>query len=98
MSILTKTIKWFFYSGLALSMVIGIAIGSYLWHLSQGLPKNIDIELDKRNEVLPTILFDRHGKQIGELFLQRRVVIPYESFPPNLIQALLKIKVFRRSA
>ena len=89
MSILIKTIKWFFYGGLALSMVIGIAIGSYLWHLSQGLPKNIDIELDKRNDILPSVLFDRDGKQIGELFLQRRVVIPYESFPPNLIQALL---------
>ena len=62
MSILVKTIKWFFYSGLALSMVIGIAIGSYLWHLSQGLPKNIDIELDKRNDILPSVLFDREGK------------------------------------
>ena len=89
MSIFLRTFKWFIYSALASSLMMGIAVGSYLWNLSQGLPKNIDIELDKRNEVLPTILFDRHGKQIGELFLQRRVIIPYESFPPNLIQALL---------
>ena len=77
MIIFLKALKWFFYSGIVLSLVTGIAIGSYLWHLSQGLPENIDIELDKRNDVLPTVLFDRDGKQIGELFLQRRVVIPY---------------------
>ena len=89
MSIFLKTLKLFFYSGLVVSLVTGIAIGSYLWHLSQGLPQNIDIELDKRNDVLPTVLFDRDGQQIGELFLQLRVVIPYEAFPTNLIQALL---------
>ena len=89
MIIFLRALKWFFYSGIVLSLVTGIAIGSYLWHLSQGLPENIDIELDKRNDVLPTVLFDRDEKQIGELFLQRRVVIPYDSFPPYLIQALL---------
>ena len=89
MIIFLKALKWFFYSGIMLCLVTGIAIGSYLWHLSQGLPENIDIELDKRNDVLPTVLFDRDGKQIGELFLQRRVVITYDSFPPYLIQALL---------
>ena len=68
MIIFLKTLKWFFYSGIVLSLVTGIAIGSYLWHLSQGLPENIDIELDKRNDVLPTVLFDRDGKQIGESF------------------------------
>ena len=39
--------------------------------------------------MLPTILYDREGNQIEELFIQRRIVVPYEQFPPHLIQALV---------
>ena len=65
------------------------ALGLYLFELSKTLPQNLADELHKRNDILPTILYDRDGNQIDELFIQRRIVVPYEKFPPHLVQALI---------
>jgi penicillin-binding protein 1A len=89
MSIALRIFKWTLYLGITLGFVGGIAAGGYLWHLSQDLPQNLEAELHKRNDILPTVLYDREGNQVDELFLQRRIVIPYESFPPHLVQALM---------
>ena len=74
-------------------MITGIisvtALGVFLFELSKTLPQNLEDELHKRNDVLPTVLYDRQGNQIEELFIQRRIVVPYEQFPPHLIQALI---------
>ena len=89
MSKTLKIFKWTFLLTFVVGVIGSVLVGSYLWQLSQDLPQNLEAELEKRNDVMPTVLYDRDGKQIDELFLQRRIVIPYESFPPHLIQALL---------
>ena len=82
-------IKWSFWIVIIVSVVSGTSLGFFLFELSKTLPQNLEEELHKRNDVLPTVLYDREGNQIEELFIQRRVVIPYEQFPPHLVQALI---------
>ena len=82
-------IKWSFWIVIIISVASGTSLGFFLFELSKTLPQNLEDELHKRNDVLPTVLYDREGNQIEELFIQRRVVIPYEQFPPHLVQALI---------
>ena len=89
MKILAGFFKAIFWILIITGVVSGTALGVYLYELSKTLPQNLEDELHKRNDVLPTVLYDREGNQIFELFIQRRIVIPYEQFPPHLVQALI---------
>ena len=86
---LAQFIKWSFRIVIITGIISGASLGVFLFELSKTLPQNLGDELHKRNDVLPTVLYDREGNQIEELFIQRRIVIPYEQFPPHLIQALI---------
>jgi penicillin-binding protein 1A len=86
---LTQFIKWTFWLVIITGFISASALGVFLFELSKTLPQNLEDELHKRNDVLPTVLYDREGNQIEELFIQRRIVIPYEQFPPHLVQALV---------
>ncbi|MBC8257944.1 MAG: PBP1A family penicillin-binding protein [SAR324 cluster bacterium] len=86
---LAQFIKWSFWLLLISGTLAGSALGIFLFELSKSLPQNLEDELHKRNDVLPTVIYDRQGNQVDELFIQRRIVIPYEQFPPHLIQALI---------
>jgi len=86
---LTQFIKWTFWLVIITGTISASALGVFLFELSKTLPQNLEDELHKRNDVLPTVLYDREGNQIEELFIQRRIVVPYEQFPPHLVQALV---------
>ena len=86
---LAQFIKWTFWLVIITGVFSASALGIFLYELSKTLPQNLEDELHKRNDVLPTVLYDREGKQIEELFIQRRIVVPYEQFPPYLVQALI---------
>jgi penicillin-binding protein 1A len=86
---LAQFIKWSFRIVIITGIISGASLGVFLFELSKTLPQNLEDELHKRNDVLPTVLYDREGNQIDELFIQRRIVIPYEQFPLHLIQALV---------
>mgnify|MGYP006142974763 FL=1 len=86
---LTQFIKWTFWLVIITGVFTASALGVFLFELSKTLPQNLEDELHKRNDVLPTVLYDREGNQIEELFIQRRIVVPYEQFPPHLVQALV---------
>lgn len=85
---MTTLIKWLFIG----VFTLGIAAGGYgayfLFQLNKEVPKNLNA-LHQPNDILPTIIYDRHGHQIEEIFIHRRIVVPFEAFPPYLIQALL---------
>ena len=89
MKMLTQFIKWAFWLVIITGTISAAALGVFLFELSKTLPQNLEDELHKRNDVLPTVLYDREGNQIEELFIQRRIVVPYEQFPPHLVQALV---------
>ncbi|MDP7318028.1 MAG: transglycosylase domain-containing protein, partial [SAR324 cluster bacterium] len=81
-------LQWMFWIGLILSTALGIGSVVFLYDLSKELPTNIDAELEKR-DTRPTVIYDRNGNQIDELYIQRRIIVPYKEFPPHLVQALL---------
>ena len=84
-----RIFKWIFYFAVTTGILGGIGIGVFLYDLSKTLPQNMEEELHKINDILPTILYDNEGNQVEEFSLQRRIVVPFANFPPHLIQALL---------
>ncbi|MGK5093799.1 PBP1A family penicillin-binding protein [Deltaproteobacteria bacterium TL4] len=81
-------LKWSLIGGGVLSVLFVISVGVYLYNLSQELPLDLDA-LVRPKYALPTVIYDREGNQVDELFIHRRVLVAYESFPPYLIQALI---------
>ena len=70
MKILAGFFKAIFWILIITGVVSGTAFGVYLYKLSKTLPQNLEDELHKRNDVLPTVLYDREGNQIFELFIR----------------------------
>ncbi len=86
--LILRLIKWL----IMIVIVVGIGAGSYagyfLYQLNKELPQDLN-ELHQPNYALPTVVYDRHGNQIEEMFIHRRIVVPFENFPPHMIQALI---------
>lgn len=56
-------------------------------HIKDGLPEMISMEDYK--PLLLTNVYDRNNKKIGEFYRERRVLVPYEQFPKDLVHAFL---------
>ena len=78
-----------FLALLALSAVFGVTCGLMLLY-SVDLPQMEDLVRYRPNTT--TELLDVHGKVFGSFALERRVVVPYEDFPPVLRQAIISIE------
>jgi penicillin-binding protein 1A len=85
-----------FFGLLTVSAVFGALCGLMLVY-SIDLPQMEDLARYHPNTT--TELYDIHGKVFGSFALERRVVVPYEEFPPVLKQAILSIedKSFERN-
>ncbi len=71
-----------------LLLLLGGWTAYYLYQLHQQLPSDL-VKLEHPDYSLPTVLYDRNGAQIGEFYIQRRIVVSYDKFPAHLIQALI---------
>ena len=78
-----------FLALLALSAVAGATFGLMLLY-SVDLPQMEDLVRYRPNTT--TELYDVHGKVFGSFALERRVVVPYEEFPPVLREAIISIE------
>lgn len=74
---------------LALSSIFGALCGLLLVY-STNLPQMDDLARYRPNTT--TELLDVHGKVFGSFALERRVVVPYASFPPVLREAIISIE------
>lgn len=87
--IVGSLLSWTF---ITIFMLIGLStavFGIYLFQLNGGLPSDMAAALQKPTSALPTVLYDRNNNQVEEIFVRRRIIVPFEKFPPHLIQALL---------
>lgn len=85
---LGRLIRWTFLL-LFLGGGLLIAYGGFmLFLLNKELPSDL-VALHNPNAALPTVLYDRNGNQVEEIFIRRRIIVPFQNFPPHLIQALL---------
>jgi penicillin-binding protein 1A len=74
---------WLIAAGGSLALLL---IG-YLIYLNLTLP-TVD-RLENPEYSLPTILYDRHGARVKEIFIKRRKLVTYDQIPAHMIQALI---------
>lgn len=74
-------------AAVCLFLLTGLSV--YLVYLSvvQGLPEIIKIEDYK--PLLVSQVYDRNNVKIGEFYRERRVLVPYNDFPKNIVHAFL---------
>ncbi len=72
--------------------------GEHVTHLQVRHASDLQ-ELERYRPSTTTELYDIHGKVFGSFAQERRVVVPYEDFPPVLREAILSIedKSFERN-
>lgn len=90
-----KLIQWSVLAGLTVAIVAGGYSAYFLYQLNQELPQELPQDLNELHppvQNLSTIIYDRRGKLVEEISIQGRIVVPFETFPPYLIQALLASK------
>ncbi len=69
--------------------VAGTAVGGALYvNLASGLPEIQDVEKDYRPPIITRVL-DAEGRLMGEIFAERRIVVPVKDVPPLLVQAFV---------
>ncbi|MEZ0392673.1 MAG: penicillin-binding protein 1A [Pseudobdellovibrionaceae bacterium] len=71
------------------SLVVIGTVGGYFTfqYVKSTLPQLVT--LDDYKPLLVSKVFDRNGKNIGEFFLERRVLIPYSEIPKDVVNAFL---------
>lgn len=76
---------------LAVLLALGtLAVGGTavaLFSMSEGLPQIMKVEDYK--PVLVSEVYARGGEKIGEFFVEKRTILPYEKFPPKLVKAFI---------
>lgn len=65
----------------------GCSGGWWLFDVSKDLPDVMVLKEFK--EPQSTVILDRHGKLLGELFVERRKVIPFEQIPTRMLVSVL---------
>ena len=80
-------LRWFLFVALVLvNAAVAVFIGGWLW-LSRGLP-SVETLAAYRPPVV-TEITSSDGAVVGELFEERRRIVPYERIPPRVVQAFL---------
>jgi len=69
-------------------MIAGlIIVGAFVAKLNSELPELMGLADYK--PLLVSEVYDRHGKKFGEFFREKRILVPYEQLPKNVIQAFV---------
>ncbi|MCC6276583.1 MAG: PBP1A family penicillin-binding protein [Oligoflexia bacterium] len=82
-----KKIKYII-AGAVILALIGVLVVTFAYFtISSQLPKMITLEDYK--PLLVSEVYDRTGQKVGEFFREKRIVIPYEKIPKQLIHAFV---------
>src|SRR5688572_10218159 len=84
-----RTALKIFLAALCASFVLAvIASAGVIYYYGRDLPDRVDVASAYRPPVVSTV-YDVQGRPIGEFYHQRRIVIPLERVPPQVIHAFL---------
>lgn len=78
------------YIFMSVSLFMGILALGYLYFLLSDLPSIAQLKNFKYK--VPTYIYDRNGKQIAELGVERRIPVKIDKIPKNLINALVSVE------
>ncbi len=82
-----RILGWSVVGGLVAAALTAIGLALVFWHYSHGLP---DIKrLADYHPKQVTIIEDRGGERIGEIFTERRTFVAYEQVPPLMVDAFV---------
>jgi penicillin-binding protein 1A len=79
--------KKLIFGGVGLVLVAALVGVGTIAYIRATLPSLIT--LDDYKPLLVTKVYDRNGKSIGEFFRERRVLLPYDQMPKDLVNAFL---------
>ncbi|MDH4248099.1 MAG: PBP1A family penicillin-binding protein [Deltaproteobacteria bacterium] len=71
----------------SIGLVFAALVFIYLVYLNSQLPSVS--ELVDPDYSLPTIIYDRNGQRVNEIFIKRRKLVSYDQLPPHLINGLI---------
>jgi len=82
-----KWIKILLVSFFALILLAGAGLYLVYASVKKSLPEIIKLEDYK--PLLVSQVYDRNGKQVGEFFREKRILIPYKEIPEHVVKAFL---------
>ena len=81
---------WFLLPVIVLGAGCLAAILVYGWLVSQYGAKADSFDLEQlRNMESASLIYDRSGQQIGKIFIQNRIPIPYDRIPKSMVDAVI---------
>ncbi len=78
------------YIFMGVSLFLGLAVLGYLIFIISDLPSVAQLKNFKYK--IPTYVYDRNGKQIAELGVERRIPVKIDKIPKHLINALVAVE------
>lgn len=81
---------WFFFLlvVILLGCLAGLAGYGYLYYEFGTQVQDFDLSKLEKMEVA-SVIYDRHGEQIGKIFILNRLPIPYSEIPQSMVQAVV---------
>lgn len=70
-----------------LAIAVAVIIGGIMFKMNSELPDMI--ALAEYKPLLVSEVFDRNGKKFGEFFREKRILVPYDQIPKDVINAFI---------
>lgn len=74
----------------SVSFIFSVTAGAFIWYFSKDLPP-LD-ELRQYQPSLVTKVFDDGGTEIGQFYIERRILVPISQMPKALFQAIIAVE------
>ena len=82
-----KILGWSVVGGLVAMALTAVGLALVFWHYSHGLPAIKGLSDYHPKQV--TVIQDRNGERIGEIYTERRTYIAFEDVPPMMVDAFV---------
>ena len=82
-----RILGWSVVGGLVAIALTAVGLALIFWHYSHGLPNIKNLGDYKPKQV--TVIQDRDGDRIGEIYTERRTFVPYEEVPKMMVDAFV---------
>lgn len=86
-SLFAKCIRFILIAGLICALLGGLVVASVFWYYSRTLPGIFSYDDYKPKQM--SIIYDKSGEPILELYEEKRIVIPFDDIPDHMRKAMI---------